>query len=61
MYWQIENVAPFTSGTVTLTVRVNETAKEIGAGETMATVGNTAYVDIGNAAHQDLEPGRDRA
>ena len=56
VYWQIENVAPFTSGTVTLTVRVNETAKEIGAGETMATVGNTAYVDIGNAAHQTSNP-----
>ena len=45
--WTITGVAPFTSGSVELTVEVNETAKEVGDGEDLATVDNTAYVTIG--------------
>ncbi|MCD7757720.1 MAG: DUF11 domain-containing protein, partial [Clostridiales bacterium] len=44
--WTIENVAAYAEGTVTLTVRVNSSAKTITVGETEATVDNQATVTI---------------
>ena len=46
--WTLENVEAHTSGTVTLVVEVNETAKLQVAGETVASVSNDATVTIGN-------------
>ncbi len=54
--WTIEGVAPFTSGSVTLTVKVNETAKEVGDDEDLATVDNTATVTIGNNSSETTTP-----
>ena len=54
--WTITGVAPFTSGSVELTVEVNETAKEVGDGEDLATVDNTATVTIGNNSSETTTP-----
>ena len=54
--WTITGVAPFTSGSVELTVEVNETAKEVGDDEDLATVDNTATVTIGNNSSETTTP-----
>ena len=54
--WTIRDVAPFTSGSVTLTVRVNEDAKKTDPGEELATVDNTAYATIGDNAEASSKP-----
>ena len=46
--WTIEDVDPFTSDSVTLTVEVNDKAKEVGDDEDLATVDNAAQLTIGN-------------
>jgi len=51
--WTLENVSPFTSGSVTLTVQVNHNVLTVESGETDAAVENTASVQIGNAAAVD--------
>ncbi|MCD8396406.1 MAG: DUF11 domain-containing protein [Lachnospiraceae bacterium] len=51
--WTLENVSPFTSGSVTLTVQVNHNALTVESGETDAAVENNASVQIGNAAAVD--------
>ena len=58
MTWTITNVAPFTNGSVTLTVRVNETAKEVGTDEMVATVDNAASVSY---THLDVYKRQDQA
>ena len=54
--WTIKDVAPFTDGSVMLTVEVNEDAKKTEPGEELATVDNTAYVSIGDNAEVESNP-----
>ncbi|MCD8087589.1 MAG: DUF11 domain-containing protein [Oscillospiraceae bacterium] len=51
--WTIEDVAPYTYGTVTVTAQVNSNAKTVAEGDTSASVENTASVTVGNDAAVD--------
>ncbi len=55
--WTIENVAPFTTGYVTLTVLVNDNARNMDdANDEQATVYNEATAKVGNQNEQTSEP-----
>ena len=54
--WTFDSVDPFEGGTVKLTVKVNEKARQIKEGETTATVDNTAAVTVDNKTTTTSDP-----